>query len=152
MNPRLDKRGIITNICSLLLAAIFVFSGFSKAVDPVGGAIKIGDYLALAGVNTLGHETALAVLSIIESTVEFLLGVHLLMGIRRKLTAVMTLFLMMFMTALTFYMALTNAVVDCGCFGDAVHLSNKATFIKNLILLAASIIVFNNFTIFITRL
>ena len=49
---------------------------------------------------------------------------------------------MMFMTALTFYMALTNAVVDCGCFGDAVHLSNKATFIKNLILLAASIIVF----------
>lgn len=142
MNPRLDKRGIITNICSLLLAAIFVFSGFSKAVDPVGGAIKIGDYLALAGVNTLGHETALAVLSIIESTVEFLLGVHLLMGIRRKLTAVMTLFLMMFMTALTFYMALTNAVVDCGCFGDAVHLSNKATFIKNLILLAASIIVF----------
>ena len=48
MNPRLDKRGIITNICSLLLAAIFVFSGFSKAVDPVGGAIKIGDYLALS--------------------------------------------------------------------------------------------------------
>ena len=47
MNPRLDKRGIITNICSLLLAAIFVFSGFSKAVDPVGGAIKIGEYLAL---------------------------------------------------------------------------------------------------------
>ena len=133
--------GVITCICSLLLAAIFVFSGFAKAVDPIGGGIKIGEYLAVAGINLLGHNSALVALSVAESTVEFLLGVHLLLGIRRKITSVATLLLMVFMTAVTAYMAHTNAVSDCGCFGEAVHLSNEATFVKNIILLAASVVV-----------
>ncbi len=133
---------IITNICSLLLAAIFVFSGFAKAVDPVGGGIKIGEYLAVIGINALGYESVLMALSVAESTFEFLLGVHLLLGVRRKITSVATLMLMLFMTAITAYMAMTNAVSDCGCFGEAVHLSNSATLIKNVILLTASVVVF----------
>lgn len=138
----LQKRNwlnIIVNLCSLLLAAIFIFSGFTKAVDPVGGAIKIGDYLIAFGLNTIGHETSLAVLSVVESTFEFLLGVHLLLGIRRKITTISTLVLMIFMTGLTLYIAVTNIVSDCGCFGEAIHLSNTATFLKNLVLLLAAI-------------
>ena len=133
---------IVTNICSLLLAAIFVFSGFTKAVDPVGGGIKIGEYLAAAGINALGYETLLETFSVAESALEFLLGVHLLLGIRRKVASLMTLLLMLFMTAITAYIAATNVVSDCGCFGEAVHLSNGATLIKNVILLAASVVVF----------
>ncbi len=138
----LQKRNylnIIVNICSLLLAAIFIFSGFTKAVDPVGGAIKIGDYLMAFGLNPIGHETSLAVLSVVESTLEFLLGVHLLLGIRRKITTISTLVLMIFMTGLTLYIAVTNIVSDCGCFGEAIHLSNTETFLKNLVLLLEAI-------------
>lgn len=140
----LQKRkylNVIVNFCSLLLAAIFIFSGFTKAVDPIGGAIKIGDYLTAFGLNTIGHETSLAVLSVIESTFEFLLGVHLLLGIRRKITSISTFVLMIFMTLLTLYIAVTDIVRDCGCFGDAIHLSNTATFLKNLVLLLAAICV-----------
>lgn len=141
MDLKQNGRNIIVNVCSLSLAAIFLFSGFAKAVDPVGGAIKIGDYLAAFGINTVGHDTILAVLSVLESTFEFLLGAHLLLGIRRKTTSVLSLLLMTFMTLLTLYMAITGAVGDCGCFGEAVHLSNKATFAKNVVMLAAAMVV-----------
>lgn len=131
----------IINTCSLLLAAIFIFSGFTKAVDPIGGAIKIGEYLATFGISTIGHQSVLVALAVVESTVEFILGVNLLLGIRKRLSALLAFFFMIFMTALTLYILVTGVIVDCGCFGEAVHLSNKATFLKNVILLAASVAV-----------
>lgn len=141
MKRRLDALRVLVNICSLLLAAIFIFSGFTKAVDPVGGAVKLQEYLAAFGINAIGFETVLAVCSILESSVEFMLGVNLLLGTNRKISAWGTLAIMLFMTALTLYIAITDAVTECGCFGDAVHLSNWQTFAKNVILLAASIVV-----------
>lgn len=141
MKRRLDALCVLVNICSLLLAAIFIFSGFTKAVDPVGGAVKLQEYLAAFGINAIGFETVLAVCSILESSVEFMLGVNLLLGTNRKISAWGTLVIMLFMTALTLYIALTDAVTECGCFGDAVHLSNWQTFAKNVILLAASVVV-----------
>lgn len=141
MKRRLDALRVLVNICSLLLVAIFIFSGFTKAVDPVGGAVKLQEYLAAFGINAIGLETVLAVCSILESSVEFMLGVNLLLGTNRKISAWGTLAIMLFMTALTLYIAITDAVTECGCFGDAVHLSNWQTFAKNVILLAASIVV-----------
>lgn len=141
MKRRLDALCVLVNICSLLLAAIFIFSGFTKAVDPVGGAVKLQEYLAAFGINAIGFETVLAVCSILESSVEFMLGVNLLLGTNRKISAWGSLVIMLFMTALTLYIALTDAVTECGCFGDAVHLSNWQTFAKNVILLAASVVV-----------
>lgn len=132
---------VVVNVCSLLLAAIFIFSGFTKAVDPVGGAVKLQEYLAAFGVSSFGFETVLAVCSIIESTVEFMLGVNLLLGTNRRIVSRLTLAVMVFMTALTLYIAVTGAVSECGCFGDAVHLGNWQTFAKNVVLLAASVVV-----------
>jgi triosephosphate isomerase len=144
MKARRSARYAIVNVCSLLLAAIFVFSGFTKAVDPVGGGIKIGSWLIAFGIDASKHETLLEGLSVLLSTAEFLLGVHLLLGMRRRLTSIATLLLSAFFTVLTFWLWKTESFGDCGCFGDAVHLTPGETLLKNIVLLAAAVVVAAN--------
>jgi uncharacterized membrane protein YphA (DoxX/SURF4 family) len=135
------KRWIVES-CRILLGIVFVFSGFVKAVDPTGGAIKIGEYLSSFGLPVLSGFDV--ILSINLSALEFALGVCMLMGVYRKFITLLTLIFMCFMTPLTLYLALFNPVSDCGCFGDALVISNWQTFFKNVVLLSAAIIVFMN--------
>jgi hypothetical protein len=72
---------------------------------------------------------------------EFCLGVYLFFGIRRIIAPRVVVALMAVMTPMTFWLALDNPVSDCGCFGDAVVLTNWETFWKNVVLLIMSIIV-----------
>lgn len=142
-NPVKSKDIIIkigAELCRLLLGGVFVFSGFVKSVDPMGGAIKIGDYLSAFGLDLLQPFTVL--LSFNLSAIEFTLGVCLLLGVYRRYTSFLMLAFMTFMTPLTLYLALFDPVSDCGCFGDALVISNWQTFYKNIVLLAASIVVF----------
>lgn len=129
-----------TESCRLLVGAVFVFSGFVKAIDPTGFAIKIGDYLTAFGLEKLDFLSSIAGFNLIA--VEFTLGICLLMGVYRRYTSFLTLLMMIFMTLLTLYLALFNPVSDCGCFGDAVVLTNWETFGKNVVLLAATIWLF----------
>jgi len=124
----------------LITGLVFLFSGFVKAVDPQGGAIKISEYLEIVGL----HDTdgIAMILSVILSAVEFILGFHLFLGIKVKRVALPTLLFMAGFTIITFYIALFEPVSDCGCFGDAVKLSNWETLYKNLILLPLSIIIY----------
>lgn len=121
----------------LFVGAVFVFSGFVKAVDPLGGLYKITDYL------TAFHWDALKVLGFAGMTamsaVEFVLGVGLILGIQKKIVTLGTLAFMAFYTPLTFYLAIANPVSDCGCFGDALVITNWQTFWKNVVLLVAVI-------------
>ncbi len=131
---------IIGSISRTLLGLTFLFSGFVKAVDPLGTTYKIEDYLHAFGgfftqLDTLAGGTAIALIAF-----EFLLGFCLLFNIRTRLTAWLALLMMLFMTPLTLYIAMENPVSDCGCFGDAIVLSNWATFWKNIVLLALVII------------
>jgi len=80
--------------------------------------------------------------SILLAVVEFTLGVFLFFGIRRKLTTISLLGFMLFMTPFTLYLAVMNPVSDCGCFGDAIILTNWETFWKNIFFLIAAISVF----------
>ena len=119
-----------------LLALTFLFSGFVKAVDPVGTVYKIEDYLtAFGGVFTslLPLATLAAVLLILT---EWTLGVMMLCNIRTQFTAWLALAFYLVMTPLTLYIALTNPITDCGCFGDALVITNWQTFFKNIVLLA----------------
>ncbi len=130
------------NAARLLLVAAFILSGFVKLVDPLGTCYKFEDYFAAfgwAGWMPAGVALGAAVLL---ACAEFVLGVYLLFGIRRRLTSTLLLLFMSVFTPLTLYLALTNPVADCGCFGDAWKLTNWETFGKNIVLLAAALITF----------
>ena len=79
--------------------------------------------------------------SVILSATEFLLGICLLFAIRRRLVSKVVVVMMMVMTLLTLWLAIDDPVTDCGCFGDALVLTNWQTFWKNVVLLAAALIV-----------
>lgn len=124
-----------------MLAVVFVFSGFVKANDPLGFQYKLGDYLLAFGMLEWFPEWVLMIATIALATLEFMLGVYLLFGINRRFTSWLVVLLMGVMTPLTLYLALENPVSDCGCFGDAVILTNWQTFWKNVVLTIAAVIV-----------
>lgn len=124
-----------------MLAVVFVFSGFVKANDPLGFQYKLGDYLLAFGMLEWFPEWVLMIATVALATLEFMLGVYLLFGINRRFTSWLVVLLMGVMTPLTLYLALENPVSDCGCFGDAVILTNWQTFWKNVVLFIAAVIV-----------
>jgi len=135
----MNFRRIILFLLRLTLAGVFIFSGFVKAVDPWGTAIKIGEYATALGFGGLGN-VAFA-LSVLLSAGELTLGLATLFGVKRRLIGCLTFLFMIGFTTVTLWSALKNPVADCGCFGDAVKLTNWQTFYKNLILLPIALIV-----------
>lgn len=129
--------------CSrVLVGIVFIFSGCVKAIDPMGGEFKFLDYLSAFGMDLL--QPFALTFSFCLSALEFTLGVCILLGVYRRYVTFLTLAFMLFMTPFTLYLAIANPVSDCGCFGDALVISNWETFFKNIILLAASIVLFLN--------
>lgn len=153
MNLETDKKNIIkkigVNACRFLLAVLFIFSGFVKAVDPLGSFYKIQDYLVAFGIVSWFPTYLPLLFAIVLSALEFCVGIFLLFGIRRRLASVSVLLLMGVMAPLTLYLALANPVSDCGCFGDAWVLTNWQTFWKNVVLLFAAISVFKGWKLVI---
>ena len=123
-----------------LVAAVFIFSGFVKAVDPWGTAIKIGEYMAAFGLTSLAGSRYL--LAVVQAVVEMTLGFTLLFRIKERGAVVWTLVVTALFTLLTLVLAIWNPVADCGCFGDAVKLTNWQTFFKNVLLLLLSAVLF----------
>ena len=132
---------IAVNIARLLMAVTFILSGFVKAVDPLGTQYKIHDYLTAMGLARYVPDALTLTSSVVLSATEFILGICLLFAIRRRLVSKITLVLMTIMTLLTLWVAIADPVSDCGCFGDALVLTNWQTFWKNIVLLAAAILV-----------
>ena len=132
---------IATNICRAVLAVTFIFSGYVKAIDPLGTQYKIRDYLTALSIGdyvpdwlTLGSSVALA-------SLEFALGIFILFAIRRRFTTRVILAFMAVMTLITVWIAIANPVSDCGCFGDAITLTNVQTLLKNVVLTACAVVV-----------
>lgn len=124
----------------VILGLTFILSGFVKAVDPLGTTYKIEDYLSAMGP-VMELLTPLAIVGAFGLiTLEFTLGVMLLLNIKTKISSWVCLGLLVIMTALTLWIAIANPVSDCGCFGDAIILTNWQTFWKNIVLLALAII------------
>lgn len=131
----------ITNICRLLLALTLVFSGYVKAIDPLGTQYKIQDYLEALALQGVVPDWVTLATSVSLSAFEFCMGVFLLFAIRRRLVSRLTLAFLFLMTLVTVWLVVANPVSDCGCFGDAVHLTNTQTLIKNIALLVMSAVV-----------
>lgn len=122
------------------MALTFIFSGFVKVVDPWGSAIKFGEYFSAFNMDWLyGWRFFFAIWI---TGAEMMMGCMVLFRVRLRLTSLFMFCAMIFFTCLTFVLAVWNPVEDCGCFGDAIKLTNWETFIKNLILLPMSFVVF----------
>ena len=134
-------RKLCVNVCRIILAVVFILSGFVKAVDPLGTQYKIDDYLEAMHLGGLLPDMATLGASVLQSAVEFCLGVFLLFAIRRRLTSRLILLIMAVMTPLTLWLAIANPISDCGCFGDALVLTNWQTFWKNVVLLVCAVVV-----------
>lgn len=124
---------LLTTLMRLTVGGVFVFSGFTKAIDPWGTCYKITDYLLALGMERWDNMALFVAVAL--ATLEFMLGIFIVVGAYRRSAPIQALILLLFMTPLTLWLAVTGAVPDCGCFGDALHLSNWATFGKNVLLL-----------------
>jgi hypothetical protein len=133
---------IIKQIARIIVGITFIFSGFVKGIDPWGSAYKFVDYFVAMGLDWFNW-TAFP-LGVLLAFVEFAIGVGLLFNIYLRLNSWLAFIFMGFFTALTLWIALYNPVTDCGCFGDALVISNWETFYKNVVLIILTWIVFAN--------
>lgn len=137
--------GVCVNLLRFVLAATFILSGFVKAVDPLGTVYKLGDYAEAFGWGTaLPAHGVLMLMAMGLCLFEFVMGICILFAIWRRTALTAAVAFLSVMTPLTFYLALANPVADCGCFGDAIVLTNWQTFWKNVVLLTMAIIVLIN--------
>ncbi len=133
---------ILVNFCRVLLGLTFMFSGVVKAIDPVGTQIKLSDYLYAFGMGGYMLDSTLLILACLLAGLEILVGAYLLVGAFPKGTSLVVLVMMVLLTPFTLYIALNNPVEECGCFGDALVLTNWETFYKNIFLLLLALLVF----------
>ncbi|MCK7529612.1 MAG: DoxX family protein [Marinilabiliales bacterium] len=130
----------LTQTARILTGLLFVFSGFVKGIDPMGTAFKLSDYFTAFN---MGFLDALALpLSITLCLVEFIAGMMLLSGSMVRLASWMVALFMALFTPLTLILAIYNPVSDCGCFGDAILLTNWQTFFKNVAITLLVVFVF----------
>lgn len=137
MSQRLLK--MIVNLCRIIVAVTFIFSGFVKAIDPIGTQYKLQDYLGAIGMAGILPNWTLLAVAVFLAAIEFCIGIFLLFAIQRRLISKLTVAFMVFMTMVTVWIVMADPVKDCGCFGDALHLTNTETLIKNIVLLVCSL-------------
>ncbi|WP_443865904.1 BT_3928 family protein [Leyella stercorea] len=131
----------VVNVCRFVLAATFIFSGYVKAIDPLGTLYKLKDYAAAMSLNGLLPDWVLVGVAIALGALEFALGVFMLFAVRRHVVSRIMLAFMTAMTVLTLWIFVADPVKDCGCFGDALKLTNGETLLKNIVLIACAALV-----------
>ena len=130
----------LRGLCRVIFALTFILSGVLKLIDPVGTGLIVGEYLNFMQLTAL--EPAAVGLGVALATAEFTIGICVLSGLRIRIVAWAALILTAAFTALTFYLMRYNPISDCGCFGEAIHLTNTQTFLKNVVLLVLAIFIF----------
>ena len=134
-------KAVALYVARTVVGLTFILSGFVKAIDPLGTQYKIQDYLAAIPPSLSLPDMLTLLMSVSLSMVEFTLGAFMLTAISRRLTARLTLLFMVVMTAVTVWIYIADPVTDCGCFGDALTLTNLETLLKNIVLLALAALV-----------
>ena len=127
-------------ISRLVIGLLFIFSGFTKGIDPVGTGFVFAEYFKAFGFSFM---TPLSIpVGMLLAAFEFMLGTAVLIGLKMRLASIASMLFMIFFTLFTLGIAIFHPVRHCGCFGDAIHLSNWATFIKNVIFTPFTIVLY----------
>lgn len=121
---------LLTMFLRVVVGIVFIISGFVKAIDPWGTIYKLNDYFSAMSISLPESLTLMLAFSLF--TIEFLLGIFVIFGCYRRVAPLSITMIMAFMLPFTLWIAIANPVADCGCFGDAIRLSNWETFIKNI--------------------
>ena len=132
MRHKSKSKNNILLLARIIFGLVFLFSGFVKAVDPLGTAYKISDYLEAFSLTSLDFLAFPAALILIAT--EFAIGFNILLNVHLKATTWVAGIFMLVMTPITLYLAISNPISDCGCFGDAIVMTNWQTFYKNVVL------------------
>lgn len=133
---------LLRNICRILVGVLFIYSGFVKGIDPLGSDYKFTDYFYAFGMSWMSFSALF--FSFLLSLAEFTIGICLFLNIKTKWATWGALLFMGVFTPLTLILAIKNPVTDCGCFGDALILTNWETFWKNIVLLLMTLVIFFN--------
>ncbi len=131
-------KGLTVNVCRLVVALTFIVSGYVKGIDPLGTQYKLHDYLSAMHLADYAADWMTLAAAVALATMEFTLGIMVLFAINRRLVTKLLVVIMVAMTALTVWIFFANPVSDCGCFGDAITLTNGQTLLKNVALLACA--------------
>ncbi len=126
----------------IAIGLVMLFSGFVKGVDPLGTTYKFNDYFGVVGLTGM-YEVSFWMAGLMNLA-EFMIGLALIFNVFTNFTMWLALLLMSFFTILTFLLAYYNPITDCGCFGDALKVTNWQTFFKNLIFISIIILLFIN--------
>ena len=113
---------------------VFFLSGILKLMDPVGAGLVMDSYLDFLHIRFLGF--ASKPLAFLFALAETIVGTAMITGVWRRITAIIALSLQGFFTLLTILLAIFNPVMDCGCFGEFIHLTHVETLVKNLVICA----------------
>lgn len=132
----------IVNICRVFVGVLFIISGFIKLNDPLGFSYKLQEYFSVDVLNMPFFEPYALPIAVFVVIFEVVLGVFLLLGFKPKFTVWSLLLMIVFFTFLTFYSAYFDKVKDCGCFGDALHLTPWESFTKDVVLLVLILVLF----------
>jgi len=124
----------------VLLGLTFIFSGFTKIIDPVGVGLIIAEYMKILDLGATPE--ICQVVGITLSGVELMLGISLLLGIRMKVSSTIAMAFVTLFLLITLMLAIFNPIHDCGCFGEAVKLTNWESFFKNIVLFVCAYVVF----------
>lgn len=120
--------------CGFITGFVFFLSGMVKLMDPVGAGLVMDEYFSFLHIIFLSFSAK--AFGVFFALTETVIGAALITGVWRKVTAVCAIVLQAFFTLLTLLLVIFNPEMDCGCFGEAIHLTHLQTFIKNIILLA----------------
>jgi len=135
---------IIVNLCRILVGALFVFSGFVKADDPLGFSYKLSEYFDAFGIDKFFPDPSSVYISMLICVFEMFVGICLLIGVFRNFTSWMLMLMIVFFGFLTFYTAYYHKVTECGCFGDAIPMTAWQSFAKNVVLFILILPIFFN--------
>jgi len=125
---------------AILVGIVFLVSGLLKMTDPTGTMLIVTEYFKFLHLGFL--QPGARFLGVMLSLIECIIGVGLVTGVLRRLYATATFLMLAFFTVVTLILWILNPVMDCGCFGQAVHLTHAQSFLKNLLLLALSVFAF----------
>lgn len=130
----------LRRFAAVLIGLVFFFAGTVKLMDPVGAGLVVAEYLKFMHLTfLLGISKFLGVACALVETV---VGAALVSGVWRKATGIVSGLMLSFFTILTFFLWVLNPEMDCGCFGEAIHLTHAQSLVKNLVLMALWLLAF----------